>query len=209
MRTKILAAALKIADEEGFAAVSMRRVAGELGVGTMSLYHYVAGKDELVFLASDELWQEILLDEVPGDWRDALTAIAERSRELLMKRPWLLRQPADDNWRVGPNFVRHFDQVLQAVEPLAVAPATATKIYQAVEALVTGNVLRELYTETDEGAEQDVIAVFTARTAEIAADLELPRVQAAMQVELPFQSGFEEALTWLLDGIAAEYEPGD
>src|SRR5262249_61127857 len=63
-REEIASAALQIADEEGFAAVSMRRVAAQLGAGTMTLYHYVQSKDDLVALMDDALMAEVLVPEV-------------------------------------------------------------------------------------------------------------------------------------------------
>jgi len=60
-REKIAIAALAIADSEGFSAVSMRRVAQELNVGTMSLYHYIKTKDDLIAVMDDALMSEALL----------------------------------------------------------------------------------------------------------------------------------------------------
>ena len=54
-RAEIARAAVEIADGEGFDAVSMRRVARQLGAGTMTLYHYVRNKDELITLMADEV----------------------------------------------------------------------------------------------------------------------------------------------------------
>ncbi len=68
-REKIGAAALALADAEGFQAVSMRRVAQELDVGTMSLYYYVKTKDDLVAVMDDALMGEVLLPSLPKDWR--------------------------------------------------------------------------------------------------------------------------------------------
>ena len=81
-RDDIAAAAIRIADTEGFEAVSMRRLAAELDAGTMSLYHYVRTKDELLTLVVDALMGEVVLpadQPMPGDWRAAITSIAERS----------------------------------------------------------------------------------------------------------------------------------
>ena len=64
-REKIAAAALAIADKEGFEAVSMRRVAQELEVGTMSLYYYVKTKDDLIAAMDDALMGEALLPSLP------------------------------------------------------------------------------------------------------------------------------------------------
>ena len=70
-RDDIAQAALRIADTEGFDALSMRRLAAELDAGTMTLYHYVQTKDELLTLVNDAVMGELLIpaDELPTDWR--------------------------------------------------------------------------------------------------------------------------------------------
>src|SRR5271155_1852298 len=91
-RQQIAEVAVRIADDEGFDAVSMRRIAHELGAGTMTLYHYVLNKEELVMLMNDRVMGEILVpdDELPADWRAALTAIARRSRRAFERHRWML-----------------------------------------------------------------------------------------------------------------------
>ena len=73
-REQIAAAALAIADREGFEAVSMRRVAAEVGAGTMTLYHYVRTKDDLIDLMDDAIMGEVLIPdgELPATWREAM-----------------------------------------------------------------------------------------------------------------------------------------
>ena len=87
---KIAAAALAIADKEGFAAVSMRRVAQELKVGTMSLYYYVKAKDDLIAAMDDALMGEALLPSLPKDWRRAMMEIAKRTHAVFIRHPWAL-----------------------------------------------------------------------------------------------------------------------
>src|ERR1700759_1514511 len=91
-REQIGRAALAIADAEGFEATSMRRVAAELDAGTMTLYHYVRDKQDLVALMDDALMAELLLPaaELPSHWYDALGAIARRTRSALVAHPWAL-----------------------------------------------------------------------------------------------------------------------
>ena len=68
----IVETGLRIADEDGLEAVSMRRIASELSVGTMSLYHHVSDKDELLELMADAISAELLVPgEILGDWRAA------------------------------------------------------------------------------------------------------------------------------------------
>ena len=76
-RASIAQAAIRIADAEGFDALSMRRLAAELDAGTMTLYHYVRTKDELLTLVNDAVMGEVILpegDELPTDWREAIVA---------------------------------------------------------------------------------------------------------------------------------------
>ena len=67
-RKQIVTVALRIADEEGLEAVSMRRIAKELSAGAMSLYHYFDSRDELFELMGDTVAREMLVPELPAHW---------------------------------------------------------------------------------------------------------------------------------------------
>ena len=80
--------ALQIADAEGLDAVSIRRVAGNLGVRPMSLYTYIDRKEDLIILMRDKANGEVVLGtELPDGWREAVTAIARRTREVMLRHP--------------------------------------------------------------------------------------------------------------------------
>src|SRR5260370_12299161 len=68
----------------------MRTLAQEMGVGTMSLYYYVKTKADLIAAMDDALMGEVLLPSLPGDWREALTVIAFRTRDVFLRHPWVL-----------------------------------------------------------------------------------------------------------------------
>jgi AcrR family transcriptional regulator len=143
-RDDIAATAIRIADDEGFDAVSMRRIATELGAGTMTLYHYVRTKDELFTLVNDAVMGEMVIgdDEVlPEDWRLAITMIATRSRDVLRRHPWLL--DIHDDPPIGPNALRHFDQSLHAVASLNVDFVTKLDIVTAIDEYVFGFCVHE------------------------------------------------------------------
>jgi AcrR family transcriptional regulator len=143
-RDDIAAAAVRIADAEGFGALSMRRLAGELGAGTMTLYHYVRTKDELLTLVTDSVMGEVVVppdEPLPADWRAAVTVLANRSRAALLRHPWIL-DIADDP-PIGPNSVRHFDQTLEAVSSLDVDLTTKLDIVSAVDEYVFGFCMME------------------------------------------------------------------
>ncbi|MEV4539828.1 TetR/AcrR family transcriptional regulator C-terminal domain-containing protein [Asanoa sp. NPDC049518] len=141
-RDQIASTALAIADAEGFAAVSMRRVAGELNAGTMTLYYYVRTKDELVALMDNALMAEVLIPEgeFPSHWYDALTAIAVRTWDILTRHPWALHSLR--NAPVGPNNMRHFEQSLAALAGTDLDAPDKFLLINMVDDHVHGNALR-------------------------------------------------------------------
>lgn len=120
-REQITAAAIKIADEAGIAAVSMRRVAQDLGTGAMSLYRYVGSKDDLIALMLDHVEGEDPLPEVPGeDWRTELTRLAERGRAIMLRHPWsamlIIGRP-----NFGPNTLHTMEYALTCLDGLGLS----------------------------------------------------------------------------------------
>jgi AcrR family transcriptional regulator len=141
-REQIAAAALAVADSEGIDAVSMRRVAQELGAGTMTLYHYVRTKSDLLDLMDDSIMGEVLVPdgELSSNWREALTAIATRSQAAFARHPWALI--ALRGARGGPNGMKHFEQTLAAVSGLDLPFEQKLEIALVVDDYVFGYVLR-------------------------------------------------------------------
>jgi AcrR family transcriptional regulator len=90
---RIVAAAVQVADAEGVTAVSMARVASELGASTMSLYRYVAAKDELVELMLDAAFGAPPEPAGGADWRAGLTEWAHAIRAGYRRHPWTLQIP--------------------------------------------------------------------------------------------------------------------
>ncbi len=142
-RARIAAAAIEIADTEGFEAVSMRRVAQQLGAGTMTLYHYVANKDELVTLMMDAVMGEVLIpdEQLPSEWRPAIARIAIATRESLRRHRWML--DLLDEPRSGPNKMRHLEQSLQAMAGTGVGPKARLEAIVLIDEYVFGFAIRE------------------------------------------------------------------
>lgn len=87
---RIVAAAVTVADAEGLAGLSMRRVAAELGVAAMSLYRHVTDKDDLLVRMMDAVFAERPLpEERPADWREAVELAARQLWERFRRHPWL------------------------------------------------------------------------------------------------------------------------
>lgn len=218
-RAQIAQAAVKIADTEGFDAVSMRRVAQSLDAGTMTLYHYVRNKDELVMLMNDTVMGEVLVPdgELPSEWREAITAIARRSRAAFERHRWTLDRVTDIS--IGPNGIKHFEQSLEAVHDTGLAAEERLGLISLVDEYVFGYSLRETI---DFGGE-DGVEEWPPGTIELF-ERELqsgayPRIGSLMADELHTDSvadgtrrvmqiisrpdRFEQGLRQLLDGIEA------
>jgi len=111
-RAAIAAIAARIADAEGLEAVTMRRVAGELGIAVMSLYTYVPAKDQLAQLMVDHLAAEYAYPRTPApDPRAGIADLARQARDIARRHPWLaglLHRPMPP----GPNGLRYLDYFL-------------------------------------------------------------------------------------------------
>lgn len=161
-----VAAALAVADAEGLEAVSMRRVAGDLGSGTATLYRYITNRDELVDLMIDAVQGEdplpdALLPEgtdqqvdgadagtarerragadVAGDWRVGLAAVAYGLRATLLRHPWLAGE-LTGRPTLGPNSLRRSEAALRAAVALTPDITQASQALGTVRAYVLGSV---------------------------------------------------------------------
>ena len=112
---KVVAAAVELADAEGLAALSMRRVADRLGVGTMSLYTYVPGKAELLDLMLDTVLAEEARPDGAGGWRGGLELRAREDWALFHRHPWIL-QITPGRSLLGPNETDLFEATLRVVD---------------------------------------------------------------------------------------------
>jgi AcrR family transcriptional regulator len=149
-RGQIVAAAIKIADAEGVDAVSMRRIAADLGSGAMSLYRYVSTKDDLFDLMLDAAIGEPFSDKrdtwVPTrkpELRDNLMAMGYGLRGMVHVHPWLSRLMAGRP-SFGPNMVRAIDAALSFFDELDLHADTMMNAIGAINAFVFGFVQEEL-----------------------------------------------------------------
>ena len=219
-REQIAAAALRIADTEGFDAVTMQRIAAELGAGTMTLYYYVRTKADIVALMQDAILADILIpdDELPPDWRAAMTAVARRSRQVLMAHPWSLSSL--DEAQFGPNAMRHFEQSLAATAGAGLSVAARLELIAAVDDYVAGNALHAVEALTRARIAQedpDMVAAAIAYGLALTETEAFPQLRALYaestgnqdgeQVTPPMTEGalasqFERGLQALLSGLA-------
>ncbi len=142
---RIVGAAIALADREGIAAISMSRVASEVGTAAMSLYRYVAAKDELLALMVDAAYGAPA-DDLPDDWRGALERWAWLQLACLRQHRWIVRVPIAGP-PTTPHTVAWFERGLAALRD-----TTLTHVERAsVILLTTGYVRNVATTETEIG----------------------------------------------------------
>lgn len=135
---KIVHAAIVLADEEGLDAVTMRRVAEQLGVTTMALYRYVPGKGELLALMVDAaIGEPPGFADLAGDWRRGLERWARRMLGVFRRHPWAL-DVAADRWALGPNETAWLDAGLAALDELGLHEAEMLQLVLLVSNYVRG-----------------------------------------------------------------------
>jgi AcrR family transcriptional regulator len=198
--------AIDLADRDGLAAVSMRRIAARIGSAPTSLYWYFSDKSQLYELMADAVIGEIELPEQPsGDWRADLTSIAWATRAMGRHHPWLAQlgiHPVP-----GPLTRRYGAAAFRSLEGLGLDPATEANILAAVNNYVSGFLEREtgwwapMSRTTARAAQQDTSA--SDRTARTAADPSVSPQHLAARASVHSDESFAFGLDCLLDGIAA------
>ncbi|MEU4067283.1 TetR/AcrR family transcriptional regulator C-terminal domain-containing protein [Streptomyces wedmorensis] len=203
-RERIVRAAIESADAEGLEAVSLRKVAGVLGVGPMRLYGYIASKEELLDLMVDAVHAEI---RPAGDgWRDVLRSLAEATRQAVHEHEWLA-DLLGGRPQLGPHALATGETVVAALDDVdldAVMPVVAS-----VNAYVIGAVRREIAerraeraTGLDEKRWQASLGPYLERTFTTG---RFPALAAVVRdaAHLDADDTFRIGLDCLLDGIEA------
>ncbi|WP_260610788.1 TetR/AcrR family transcriptional regulator [Streptomyces sp. WAC06614] len=142
-REEITAAAVMLADTEGLDAVTMRRVAAEVGAGVMSLYSYAPDKETLLELMVDHVSAELTVPQPPsGDWRADLKAVAHQQRAHMLRHPWL---PAALTTRrvPGPHTLAFLEHALAVLRPTGLDGAAKMEVFAQLTAFVAGYVAHE------------------------------------------------------------------
>jgi AcrR family transcriptional regulator len=207
-REAIVSAALAIADDQGVDAVSMRRIASRLGVGTMTIYGHVRDKDELLTLMWDRVTAEQILPEVPADWREALATLARSARQCVLRHPWMIGLKP----RLGDNVLLHIDQSLEAIGRLGVDNDQKLIVINVLDDLVAGCSIREIASGHAGVGHDPAKCGLRAKfrdSPELLARVragEFPHIADVLEEGRCIHSQrFERGLAWLLDGIERDH----
>ena len=164
-RVHVVAEAVRLADAEGVERLSMRRLANELGAGAMSLYHYVANKDELLDAMIDVVFTEIELPPLDADWRSAMRLRAESARAVLARHPWAIGV-IESRVTPGPANLRHREAFTACLRQAGFSPIMATHATWLLDSYVYGFALQAASLPFDSAA----------ALADMTADVYLPQL---------------------------------
>ena len=142
-RDAIVAAAIGLLDRECLAALSMRRLAEELGTGAASLYWHVGSKDGLLDLVLDEVIGEGKVpDPDPDRWQEQLKQIARDQRAASHRHPWVVRVSIG-RIPMGPNALRYSERILAILRAGGLPPHLAVQGYLLLIATINGFTIDE------------------------------------------------------------------
>lgn len=141
-RERVLEAAIRVADRGGVEAISMRRVAQDLGVEAMSLYHHVPNKDAVLDGVVDVVFAAIDLPSEQADWRKAIHGRASSARAVLSRHRWAL-DLVDSRRNPGPVTLRHHNAVLGVLREAGFSVEMAVHAISLIDSYVYGFVIQE------------------------------------------------------------------
>jgi AcrR family transcriptional regulator len=156
-RERALRAAMALADAGGLEELTMRRLAQELGVEAMSLYHHVPNKDAILDGMVDLVFAEIELPRAELDWTTALRRRTASVREVLVRHRWALRI-LESRATPGPTTLAHHDAVLGCLRRAGFSVPLAARAYAVLDSYVFGFVHTELTLPFQNNAETVEVA---------------------------------------------------
>lgn len=188
-KQRLVREAVRLADREGVDGLSMRRLAGKLGAGAMSLYHYVANKEELLDAMIDIVFEEIELPPVGTDWQSAMRQEAISSSQVLARHPWAISL-MESRTTPGPANLRHREAVTACLRRAGFSVVTATHANWLLSSYVYGYALQAASLPFDTADE----------LAEMTEDVYLPQLPPD---QFPYLNESAETL------LAAGYDPAE
>ncbi|WP_298460729.1 TetR/AcrR family transcriptional regulator C-terminal domain-containing protein [uncultured Cellulomonas sp.] len=203
-RARVLEAAVALADRIGIEALTIRRLATELDVKPMALYHHVAGKEAILDGVVDLVFSEF--DDPPPDqpWKDGMRHRCASAREVLRRHPWAT--PLLESRRSpGPATLHHHDAVLGCLRRGGLSWELTAHAYALLDAFVYGFALQEAALPSAGGAEMVDMAdqmaqAFPAGQYPNLVDF---TTQHVLKPGYAFGASFEVGLDLLLNGIDA------
>jgi len=207
-RERIVAAAIRVADGEGLAQLSMRRIATELGAGPMSLYRHVNGKDELLVSMMDSvLGEDPLPTRPPKGWRAQLELSSRMQWQGFRHHPWLAPALSMTRPQLIPNGMRHTEWALRALDGLGLTIQEMMHVHMTLFSHVRGlalNLEAEAQAEQESGlTSEEWMQTQERGFRDIAGTGDFPLLDRLVDsdMELELDQLFEFGMSLLLDGL--------
>lgn len=141
-KERVVTEAMRLADRDGVDGLSMRRLAGELGAGAMSLYHYVASKEQLLDAMVDFVFEKIELPPEDTDWQSAMRRRAASARQVLASHPWAIGL-LESRTSPGSANLRHHEAVTACLRRAGFSVLMATHANWLLDSYVYGFAMQE------------------------------------------------------------------
>jgi AcrR family transcriptional regulator len=201
---RTLAVALIVADREGIQAVTMRRLARELGVEAASLYHHVSGKDEILDGLVDMVSAEIEIPSRTDGWRPAIRQRAHNTRAVLRRHPWAVALMASRT-TPGPATLRLLEAGIASFREGDFSVEAAAHAISAVDSYVHGFVLQEVNLPF---RDQSELAAMTGAIMDQFPRADFPylfelTIEHVLQPGYNYGNEFDVGLEVVLDGVDA------
>jgi DNA-binding transcriptional regulator YhcF (GntR family) len=207
-RERVVLAAIRIADAEGFAALSMRRVAADLGTATMSLYRHVQNKDELLMAMADNVFARYPLPPAEPDWRIGLESLCRLQWRGYQHHPWLAQYVSMTRPQLVPRAMKHTERAMALLAELGLDVGDRLHMAVTLANYVRGlavNLEPEAQAVQDTGMTNDEwMDTQVPLMTQIVSSGEYPmfvEMATADDVNLSLDSLFEFGLARLLDGL--------
>ncbi|HKW71723.1 MAG TPA: TetR/AcrR family transcriptional regulator C-terminal domain-containing protein [Candidatus Dormibacteraeota bacterium] len=203
----VLSAALRLADEGGLEAVTMRRLGQALGCEAMSLYNHVANKEEVLDGLVDLVYGEIELRCEGRDWKAAMRRRALSARDALIRHRWAIAL-MESRTHPGPANLGHHDAVLRCLREAGFSVEMAAHAYSALDSYIYGFALQQAALPFDTGDQAAVVAdsiMGEFRKAGFAYPyLAEIATEHVMKPGYSYAAEFEYGLDLLLEGLSRE-----
>jgi AcrR family transcriptional regulator len=135
-KERVLRAAIDLADQGGIASLSMRKLAQKLGVEAMSLYHYVASKDDILDGIVDLVISESPVPPNEDHWKAAIREIANSAHEVLVRHPWACSLMWTTS--ISPARLRYMESILGTLRESGFSADLTHHAYHALDSHITG-----------------------------------------------------------------------
>ena len=203
-RERVLAGAITVADTGGIGALTIRTLAQELGVKPMSVYHYVANKDEIIDGIVDLVYAEINLPVPGGDWRTEMRRRANSARRVLASHPWATPL-LQSRLHPGPATLRHHNAFIATLRAAGFSVELTAHAFALTDSYVFGFALSENALPIhgpDSVADTATSMMEQFFDAEAYPALLEFTMEHIMRPDYDFGEEFEYGLTVILDALA-------